>query len=54
MQVCSLPAAGEDSVGVSASPGTFGVAENAAGEAMEITHAIKVAEIKETNFMGGP
>jgi hypothetical protein len=51
--VCSLPAAGEESAGVVARPGTLGVADCAIGEAMETPSAISVAVRKDANFMVG-
>ena len=51
MQVCSLPAAGADSAGVAARPGTLGVTDCAVGAAMERTDVNRTAERTETNFM---
>jgi len=52
MQVCSLPAAGEVSVGVEASPGTLGVAASVMGDAIVMTEAIKATKLSGRNFMG--
>jgi hypothetical protein len=52
MQVCSLPAAGEVSVGVEASPGTLGVAASVMGDAIVMTEAIKATKMSGRNFMG--
>ncbi len=51
MHVCSLPAAGEESCGVVASPGTFGVADCATGDATAMTDAVATAKRNVKNFM---
>jgi hypothetical protein len=54
MQVCSLPAAGVESTGVAARPGTLGVADCAVGAAIERADVNRIAERTETNFMRSP
>jgi hypothetical protein len=51
MQVCSLPAAGEERAGMTARPGTLGVADCAAGAAIAITDVVATAKRNEKNFM---
>jgi hypothetical protein len=51
MHVCSLPAAGEESVGTVASPGTFGVADCATGEAIATPTAMAETEMNDRIFM---
>jgi hypothetical protein len=51
MQVCSLPAAGEESVGTAARPGTFGVADCAMGVAIAMPIAMVVTEMNDKIFM---
>jgi hypothetical protein len=53
MHVCSLPAAGEESAGVKASPGTFGVAAFTTGEAIVTTEAVKAMKRSRRSFIGG-
>jgi hypothetical protein len=51
MHVCSLPAAGEESTGVAASPGTLGVTASATGDAIVTTDAIRETKTSGRNFM---
>jgi hypothetical protein len=53
MHVCSLPAAGEESAGVAASPGTLGVTASAMGDAIVTAEAIRGMERSRRNFIGG-
>jgi hypothetical protein len=53
MHVCSLPAAGEESAGMEASPGTLGVTASAKGDAIVTTEAIRDMKRSRRNFIGG-